>query len=247
MKKTFLSVSLLFLVSGLLAVPSQTALQGAPSAGQTQPEKTGPLKASLSVAEFRDKTAGGSLDTFCLQQFGIAWKAIGEGMRDMMTTSLFNTKRFLVVERELLAEVIKEQDLGASGRVKSGTEPAKGEIQGADLMVIASVTEFDTGAKAVKGGFTIKGVKVGGGVSRAHMAIDVRLVDLKTSQVVGATSIEGSAANVGWDGAKDVAEDLPVSLGGFSKTPLEKALRDCIRKAVNYVVHNTPADYFHYK
>jgi curli biogenesis system outer membrane secretion channel CsgG len=147
---------------------------------QAQAEKSDNLKGRLFVAEFRDKSAGGSLDTFCMQQFGIAWKAIGEGMRDMMTTALFNSNRFLVIEREQLAEVIREQDLGASGRVKSGTEPVKGEIHGADLMVIASVTEFDTGTKGLKGGVHLGGVKIGGGVAKAHMAIDIRVVDLKT-------------------------------------------------------------------
>jgi curli biogenesis system outer membrane secretion channel CsgG len=217
------------------------------SINQTQLERSEGPKASLSIGEFKDKTAGGSLDTICLQQFGIPWKAIGEGMRDMMTTTLFNTHRFLVVEREQLAEVIKEQDLGASGRVKKGTEPPVGEIQGADLMVSASVTEFDTGAKALKGGVDIAGIKIGGRVGKAHMAIDLRVIDLKTSQIVAATSIEGSASNLGFEGSKELSTDLPVTLGGFSKTPLEKALRDCIKKSVQYIVAKTPSEYFRYK
>jgi curli biogenesis system outer membrane secretion channel CsgG len=218
-----------------------------PSISQAQQEKYDGSKARLFVTEFRDKTAGGSLDTFCMQHFNIAWKAIGEGMRDMLTTALFKTNRYLVVERDQLAEVIREQDLGASGRVKKGTEPAVGEIHGADLMVIASVTEFDTGAKAVKGGVDLAGVKVGAGVGKAHMAIDLRVVDVKTSLIVAATSVEGSASNIGLEGSTDMISERSVSLGGFSKTPLEKALRIVIQKSVEYIINNLPPEYYRYK
>lgn len=216
-------------------------------AKQAQEEQAARAKARLFVAEFRDKSAGGGLDALCLQQFGMSWKAIGEGMRDMMTTALFKTDLFLVMERDQLAEVIREQDLGASGRVKQGTEPPIGEIHGADLMVVASVTEFDSGAKALKGSFDIGGVKVGGRAGKAHMAIDVRVVDLKTSQIVAATSVVGSASSIGVESSKDLMGILPPSLGAFKKTPLEKALRTCIEKSVQYICDKTPPEYFRYK
>ncbi len=216
-------------------------------AQQAQDVASAGSKARLFVAEFRDKSAGGGLDAVCLQQFGMTWKAIGEGMRDMMTTALFKTDRFLVMEREQLAEVIREQDLGASGRVKKGTEPPMGEIHGADLMIVASVTEFDSGTKALKGSFDIAGIKVGGRAGKAHMAIDVRVVDVKTSQIVAATTVEGSASSLGVDGSKDLFGILPPSLGAFKKTPLEKALRACIEKSVQYICDKTPTEYFRYK
>ena len=204
-------------------------------------------KARLFVAEFRDKSAGGGLDALCLQQFGMTWQAIGQGMRDMMTTALFRTDRFLVLEREQLAEVIREQDLGASGRVQKGTEPEKGEIQGADLMVVASVTEFDSGVKQIKGSIGIGGVKVGGHTGRAHMAIDIRIVDVRTSQIVAATTVEGSASSIGVDSSKDPYGILPSSLGAFKKKPIEKALRECIERSVTYICEKTPAEYFRHK
>jgi len=213
-----------------------------------QNEQPAGSNARLFVAEFRDKSAGGSLDTVCLQQFGLTWKAIGEGMRDMMTTALFKTGRFVIVERDQLSEIIREQDLGASGRVQKGTEPAIGEIKGADLMIVASVTEFDSGAQGLKGSFDVGRIKIGGRTGKAHMAIDVRVVDVKTSEVLAATTVDGSAANVGVEGVKGVFDNpSPSSLGGFSKTPMEKALRACIEKSVKYICDNTPPAYFRYK
>jgi curli biogenesis system outer membrane secretion channel CsgG len=214
---------------------------------QAQPEQPAGSKARLFVAEFRDKSAGGGLDALCLQQFNMSWRAVGEGMRDMMTTALFKTNRFQVVERDQLAEIVREQDLGASGRVQKGTEPGVGGIKGADLMVLASVTEFDSGEKAVKGTIHIAGVRVGGKAAKAHMAIDVRVIDVKTSQIVAATTIEGSGSLVGVQSPQDPWGALPPTLDAFSKTPLEKALRSCIQKSVQYISANTPAEYFRYK
>lgn len=204
-------------------------------------------RARLFVAEFRDKSAGGSLDAVCLQQFGLTWKAIGEGMRDMLTTALFKTDRFIVVEREQLEELVREQDLGASGRVAKGTEPATGEIEGADLMVVASVTEFDSGARGAKSTFDIKGIKVGGRTGKAHMAIDLRVVDVKTSRIVLATSVEGSAANVLVEGIKGLPDTMSPALAAFNKTPMEKALRSCIEKSVKVICDKTPDEYFRHK
>ena len=55
-------------------------------------------------------------------------------MATMLTTALVGTNRYIVLERDVLSEVIREQDLGASGRVKAGTEAPIGEIEGADLL-----------------------------------------------------------------------------------------------------------------
>lgn len=218
------------------------------SAGQSAPqEQTSGSKARLFVAEFRDKSAGGSLDLLCMQQFNMSWKAIGEGMRDMMTTALFKTDRFQVVERDQLAEIIREQDLSASARAQKPTYPAVGAIQTADLMVLASVTEFDSGEKGIKGTVNIGGFKVGGKAAKAHMAIDVRVIDVKTSQIVAGTTIEGSGSLVGVQSPQDPWGALPPTLDAFSKTPLEKALRSCIQKSVQYICDHTPAEYFRYK
>jgi curli biogenesis system outer membrane secretion channel CsgG len=179
--------------------------------------------------------------------YGLQWREIGEGMRDMLTTALFNSNRYIVLEREQLGEVLAEQDLGASGRVKQGTEAPIGEIYGAELLITASVTEFKGGAKGVGGGTRILGINVGGGVKQGHVAIDIRIIDTKTSQIVAATSVEGKSTSFGAMGSTWVGRSLPISLGGFSNTPIEKAIRVCIQKAVEYVVSQTPAEYYRHK
>jgi curli biogenesis system outer membrane secretion channel CsgG len=178
--------------------------------------------------------------------FGMNFKQIGDGMRDMLTTALFHSNRYLVLEREQLGAVLEEQDLGASGRVKKGTEAPVGEIYGADLIITASITEFEGSSKGAGAGTRIFGVTVGGGFKKAHIAIDIRVIDAKTSQIVAAASVEGEATNIALGGAANIGGVLPVAMGGFSKTPTEKAIRVCIQKAVEFIASQTPAVYYRY-
>jgi curli biogenesis system outer membrane secretion channel CsgG len=204
-------------------------------------------KARIAVGEFTDKTARGGGQVGWMSMLGVSFKQIGEGMQDMLTTALFNTNRFMVLERAQLGEVLREQDLAAEGRIKKGTEAPTGEIYGAELIITAAITEFEGTAKGVGGATRVLGVNVGGGVKKAHLAIDIRIIDTKTSQIVAATSVEGSATSFGVGGSTRIGGTLPIALGGVSKTPTEKAIRVCIQKAVEYIVSKTPANYYRYK
>jgi curli biogenesis system outer membrane secretion channel CsgG len=245
MRKTLTLMALVAVIVwlGSCAPTAQVTSYGGPSIAEAQAERYDGPKARLAVGEFQDKTASGSVSSYWLG-FGITWKQIGEGMRDMLTTALFNTNRYIVLEREQLEEVLREQDLAAAGRIKEGTEAPTGEIYGAELLITAAVTEFSGGAKGIKGETKVLGIKVGGGLKKAHIALDIRIIDTKTSQIVASTSVEGSATSVGAAGSTRVGGSLPVSLGGFSNTPTEKAIRVCIQKAVEYIVSQTPREYY---
>jgi len=249
MKKTMiLSVLCVFLFWMVSCAPTATVTSsGGPTIAEAQAEKYDGPKARMAVGEFQDKTAKGGGQTGWMSMFGVNFKEIGDGMRDMLTTALFNSNRFIVLEREQLDTVLKEQDLGASGRIKKDTAAPVGEIYGADLIITAAVTEFEGGAQGVGAGTKVLGVAVGGGMKKAHMAIDVRIIDAKTSQIVGATTVVGNATSFAAGGATNIGGRLPIGLGGFSKTPTERAIRICIEKAVEYIAGQTPDSYYRYK
>jgi len=212
---------------------------GGPSIAQAQQEAYNGPKARIAVAQFKDKTGKGW------------WTGqLGDGMADMLATSLFNTNRYIVLERHILGDVLAEQDLGASGRVKKQTAAPIGQIEGAELLITGAVTEFEPGTSGVGGdlGGTVGKVFGGvlGGIRKAHIAIDVRVVDTRTSRLVAATSVEGEATNYNLGGLA-VGSDVGGSLGGYSKTPMEKAVRVALGEAVNFIVSQTPQTYYHYK
>lgn len=249
MKKmsVFLAFAAVVIWLGACAPTATVTSTGGPSIAEAQAERYDGPKARISVGKFQDKTAKGGWSGGWLGMWGISFPQIGDGMRDMLTTALFNTNRFIVLEREQLDEVLKEQDLAAAGRIKKGTEAPTGEVYGAELLITAAVTEFEGGAKGVGGGTKVLGVRVGGGVKKAHIAMDIRIIDTKTSQIVAATSVEGSATSFGLGGWTSIGGSLPVALGGFSKTPTEKAIRVCIQKAVEYIASQTPTEYYRHK
>jgi curli biogenesis system outer membrane secretion channel CsgG len=202
-------------------------------------------KARIAVARFENKTAD-SMDWYS--------PSIGDGMADMLTTALVNSGRYIVLERESLDTVMDEQDLGASGRVRQETAAAIGEIEGAELLVVAAVTEFSGNAGGTSG--RIGGGDVGrvlgaiaGGSRKAHMAIDLRVVDSRTSRILAATSVEGEAKDFNLGGALSGytgSYALGGSLSGWKNTPREKALRDVIEAAVDYVISVTPQSMMRY-
>jgi len=201
-------------------------------------------KARIAVARFENKSADAR-----------NWwnPQIGDGMADMLTTALVRSGRYIVLERQNLDTVLDEQDLGASGRVRQDTAAAIGEIEGAELLIVAAVTEFEGNAGGTRaGGGGIGGRVFGaiaGGSRKAHMAIDLRVVDARTSRILAATSVEGEAKDFniggalgGWTGS--------VGLGGalstWENTPREKALRAVIEASVDYVISVTPPSMLRY-
>ncbi len=206
-------------------------------------EPSGP-RARISVAEIRDQTARGGLSTHWMEKYGIPWREIGEGMREMLVTALFRTKRFVLLERDLLPEILKEQDMAGTGRVAEGTAPATGGIIGADLIITGAVTEFIADAYGAKGAAEVGGTEIDASVAKGYVGLVVKIVDAKTSEVVLATYVMGKSSSYGFEAEPGPESKLPLSLAIFARTPAEKAIRSAIRKAAEEVAGSVPREYF---
>jgi len=200
-------------------------------------------KAAIAVADFEDKTVSS----------GRYRAAYGRGMQEMLTTALFNSNRFIVLEREKLDAVMAEQDLGATGRFRKSTAAPIGELEGAQLLVAAAVTGFDPGTGGAGGTLSKVGGLLGdkrigsvfGGYKRAHLAIDLRIIDTATGRILAATSVEGKAH--AYDlGGSILGNTSDGSLNTFARTPMEKAIRSCINEAVNFVASRTPENFYRF-
>lgn len=187
---------------------------GGPTVQQAQAAPVNGPQKRIAVSAFEYRAGQGSAE-------------IGEGMSDMLTNALFNTGRFIVLERERLDEVMDEQDLAASGRFRKETAAPKGELEGAELLIRGSVIQFEP---KCRGGSAIL---VSG--NEACMAINLRIIEAKTGRVVNATTVEGTSAEnrVGIIWTRGSA--LPIGLGTYSKTPMEAAIRNCIEAAVQHI------------
>ncbi|MDD5255667.1 MAG: CsgG/HfaB family protein, partial [Candidatus Omnitrophica bacterium] len=134
--------------------------------------------------------------------------------------------------------------------------PTRGKIKTAELIITAAVTEFEPQALGGKAGIGggggvgsgILGGVIGGALNKAHMALDIRIVDTSTSEVLAATRVQGQATDIaGGVGMGFLGSwGLGAGLSAYANTPMEKAIRICIIEAVKYISQSIPAAYYKY-
>ncbi|MBI4666494.1 MAG: CsgG/HfaB family protein [Nitrospinae bacterium] len=180
-------------------------------------------KISIGVDEFRNDTHA-------------AWwrGGVGHELSGMLSNELSSTGKFKVVERKKLDSVLREQDLGASGRVAPKKAAKIGKITGADYLVIATVSAYEEDVAETGGAMSFGGISLGGSKEDAYMAVDLRVVNTTTGDVEFSRTIEGKSSGGGLS--------LGISKGGFSgalggkeKTPAGKAIRACIIEITEYL------------
>lgn len=254
----FSPILIIAFLSGCATMEQMTAPKAKVDTGLEQqlPPYTGP-KAAVAVASF-DWKVGAAAGKTVIRGMGeepitITQEQSGymTGLRDMLTTALIQSKRYRVLERQELGAIQEEIELARKGYVEKETAVKKGKIKGADILVIAAVTGWDPGAAGAGGGAGVLGGgflgAITGAVKKSYMAIDIRIIDTATSEVLAATRVEGEAKDISLGAlAGGIMGNVGIggALGAFSKTPMEKAIRTCIFEAVKYIVDNTPKEYF---
>jgi len=226
------------------------------------PPYSGP-RAKVAVAKFGWEVGGDSSTTKISGFGGQSYTVTHErnsgymtGLKDMLTTAMVQSKRYRVLERMNVDALKEEMQLTGQGYAdKSGIK--KGGIKGADLLVMAAITGWEPGTSGGGGG--LGGGMLGkasamfgaarGAFKKSSMAMDIRIVDTSTSEVLAATRVEGEGKSVDMGAgllALTGSGGMGGGLGGFAKTPMEKAIRTCIYNAVKYITENTPQQYMKY-
>lgn len=163
-----------------------------------------------------------------------AWD-LGNNLSIMLESALYDTGRFVLVERDALKDIIAEQDLATSGRTAAASKVAKsGAIRPARYLASGAVTVVEEDQSGSGGGLAIGGIRVGGSKGKSQITIIAKLIDSTTGEIVAKQNITGKAGKVGLSlgvngsiGGHGFATDM----GGFEKTPLAEAAQDCINQA----------------
>jgi len=268
LRRAFLVLFALAGLTGCATTAEVTKGEGA-TLGEAQAEKYDGPKARITVGKIIDKS-GTSKQSLTYQLGLLARRSSGEpppdangvmsGIRDMVTTALFQSNRYIVLERESISDVLLEQEFSASGRVGEASRIPAGQIEGAELLVIGAITGFDAAA-AGGGGFPIP-IPINRGrdmmildveYKKAFVSMDLRVVDTRTGRIVSTVAVEGAARKFG-AGVSGLARTrhggmlrIPTVLRGFANTPVEKAISEMVDAAVTHVVEKTPSVYFHYE
>jgi curli biogenesis system outer membrane secretion channel CsgG len=178
----------LFLVAGLLVFLTTPAWSAVAA-----PESAAPA-VYVAMSE-RPLLAIVALDDGSLKKeswWGTNWD-VGSGLSDILTTTLLEKNRFRLLERSLLSKALAEQDLGASSRVNAQTAAKIGKVIGADYLVMGKVTLFSWSTRDAGGiGGLVGGIAgISSSKTKANVAIDVRIVDAETAEILGSYTGKG--------------------------------------------------------
>jgi len=169
---------------------------------------------------------------------------IGKGIRAMLVKRVQEGGKMRVVERAKVNTVLKEQDFGASNRVKQGTNARIGQVRGADVYVMGDIVVFgrdDTNKRVRLGTFGIggiaSGVAVGKKEDKAVVVINYRIVDAETSEVIDTGEARGESKReskgiggmFGYSGGA-AGGGIDMTSSNFAQTIIGEATIDAVDK-----------------
>jgi curli biogenesis system outer membrane secretion channel CsgG len=141
---------------------------------------------------------------------------------EMMTTELYQSGLFSLMERERLDYVAEEIRLGQSGLMDPSTAPELGKIKGAQYTMTGAVTVYHYHAEG--GVLVIPGIAGGAAARTAYVTLDIRIIDNETGEVVYAAAEQGKATReLGGFGTR---------FGGFATASYGGVLASATRNAV---------------
>ena len=235
------------------------ALTASTSLGLLQPALSQPRGVpTVSVPDFKNNVTG----TWWWQG------PVAQDLSSALANELAATGDIKVVERRQLDKVLSEQELAELGIVRkaSPTAAAKGQMTGARYIVLGTLTSYDSATDVESKGSGMGFLGFGGAkqntVTKDYVAIDIRVVDSTTGEIVGSRTVEGRATNAieqkssGGSllpAAAILGATVPMSSGGYaataaagtfnfsnnsttaSRTPAAKAIRAALIEASGYV------------
>ena len=239
-----LSIIILIAMAGLTGCLSKSISSGSAVSGPTIEENLTyqGSKARITIGEIKSKA------NRCSSRMA---NAIGE----MLSTSLSNVGDLIVLANQNeVAELAGELQLANSGYVEQGSGPETGLMEGADIMVLGSVTAFEPDAGGTSGVLNSlsSGLLSGIGLSKkeAKISMDIKLVDIRTRRVLKAIPIHVSSSSWGVNATASKwgnSVDLGGALATYSNSPMEDAIREAIGSTVVKVSKQIPKSYYRYK
>jgi len=176
---------------------------------------------------------------------------VGKGITDLLITNLVKDGTYSVIERQAIDKILAEQNFSNSDRANPASAAKIGKLLGVDAIVVGAITQFgndDTHTNVGGGGGGFGGFglgKVGVHKSKAIVAINARLVDIDTGEILGVAEGKGDSEREGasllggggnWHGFGGGGVDFGNS--NFQQTIIGEA----VKKAVDNLTADVIAD-----
>lgn len=180
-------------------------------------------KPSMAILDFRNTTSAywWNLD-------------VARELSGMLNNELASGNHFTLVERRKLASILREQDLVESGRISGDRAAKMGKMTGAQYLVTATVSAFENNIQKAGGGISFKGISLGGKKKKAYIAVDLRVIDSTSGEVVQTRTVEARSGGLGL-GIGVRRNGFGGALASEKKTPAGRAIRAVVVEIANYL------------
>ena len=197
----------------------------------------------VGQAADKKRVAVMNFDFGTVQQWWSANWDIGKGISDLIVNELVTAGTYRVIERNRLDEILTEQDLGESGRANPASAAKVGKILGVNAMIVSSITQFGTEKKkkGIGGAFSKIGGFGGGSYGtqkgKAKVAIDARIVDTTTGEILAVAKGTGESSRsglmlggYGGGGGGAGAGSVDMTSSDFRETILGEAVAQAVQQ-----------------
>lgn len=151
---------------------------------------------------------------------------------EKLAQKLFETGRFIVLEREAMEPLLQEKAIKEENTGKS----QKGKIIPAQALVRGKLTDFSLARRGSGASVNLGSIgRVGGAVSEAKVALNITIFDVDTSELLASAEAAGKASSSSFklqSGARFGFADF----GTFEKSPLGEATTKALDATVQKVL-----------
>jgi curli biogenesis system outer membrane secretion channel CsgG len=173
---------------------ASTAAPAAAAATSTAPAQPQGRKKRVAIFDFDYATVQSSTSAL----FGTNVD-VGKGISDLLVKYLVQDGTYSVIERKAMDKIMAEQNFSNSDRANPNSAAKLGKLLGVDAIIVGSITQFGNDTKNTNigggggnwGGFGVGGI--GRKKSKAIVAVDARLVDIDTAEILGVASGKGES------------------------------------------------------
>ncbi|MFZ0818975.1 MAG: CsgG/HfaB family protein [Candidatus Acidiferrales bacterium] len=178
---------------------------------------------------------------------------VGKGITDLLITNLVKDGTYSVIERQAINKILAEQNFSNSDRANPASAAKIGKLLGVDAIIVGAITQFgndDSHTNVGGGGGGLGGFglgRVGVHKSKAIVAINARLVDIDTGEILGVAEGKGESQREGaalgggggnWSGFGGGGVDFGNS--NFQQTIIGEAVKAAVDKlTLDVIADNT--------
>lgn len=196
-----------------------------PIAAVAKTEKQPAAEPGVAIQEIRDKSASSHGDS-C--GFYNMWSRPGDAVRETLIDEMSSAKGFVLVEREDIDKIYSDEFRHEN--LDDSTKAESKKFIAAKYAISGVISEFEWCLSGQNQGIDVGGLLGIGELSvkhkssNAHVAVNVRLIEVKTGKILGSFKGEGKVDDSGF-GIEADAFGVRLNKDMFQKTPLGKATR----------------------